>query len=57
MYQQPSYLIKKGSVFYFPRRVPFDLQSQFMLERYVVKSRHHIVVGDHEDIKQDLKFH
>ncbi|MBT6122935.1 MAG: hypothetical protein HOH48_06165 [Candidatus Puniceispirillum sp.] len=28
-----------------------------LLERYVVKSKHHIVVGDHEDIEQDLKSH
>ena len=27
------------------------------LERYVVKSKHHIVVGDHEDIKKDLDGH
>ena len=27
------------------------------LERYVVKSKHHIVVGDHEDIEKDLKSH
>ena len=27
------------------------------LERYVVKSKHHIVVGDHEDIEKDLKNH
>ena len=27
------------------------------LEKYVVKSKHHIVVGDHEDIKKDLKNH
>ena len=27
------------------------------LEKYVVKSRHHIVVGDHEDIEKDLKDH
>ena len=26
-----------------------------ILERYVVKSKHHIVVGDHEDIEKDLK--
>ena len=26
-----------------------------LLEKYVVKSKHHIVVGDHEDIKKDLK--
>ena len=28
-----------------------------ILERYVVKSKHHIVVGDHDDIKHDLKSH
>jgi hypothetical protein len=27
------------------------------LEKYVVKSKHHIVVGDHEDIEKDLKDH
>ena len=27
------------------------------LEKYVVKSKHHIVVGDHEDIEKDLKNH
>jgi len=27
------------------------------LEKYVVKSKNHIVVGDHEDIKKDLKSH
>ena len=27
------------------------------LEKYVVKSKHHIVVGDHEDISKDLKSH
>ena len=27
------------------------------LERYVVKSKHHIVVGDHEDVKKDLDSH
>ena len=27
------------------------------LEKYVVKSKHHIVVGDHEDIKKDLDSH
>ena len=26
-----------------------------LLEKYVTKSKHHIVVGDHEDIKKDLK--
>ena len=25
------------------------------MEKYVTKSRYHIVVGDHEDIKKDLK--
>ena len=28
-----------------------------ILEKYVVKSKHHIVTGDHEDIKKDLKNH
>ena len=28
-----------------------------ILEKYVVKSKHHIVVGDHEDIEKDLKEH
>ena len=27
------------------------------LERFVVKSKHHIVVGDHEDVKKDLESH
>lgn len=26
-----------------------------LLEKYVTKSKHHIVVGDHDDIKKDLK--
>ena len=25
------------------------------LERYIVKSKHHITIGDHEDLKKDLK--
>jgi len=25
------------------------------MEKYVTKSKHHIVVGDHEDLKRDLK--
>ena len=25
------------------------------LEKYVIKSKHHIVVGDHEDLKKDLE--
>jgi len=28
-----------------------------LFERYVVKSKHHIVVGDHEDVSKDLKSH
>ena len=28
-----------------------------LLERYITKSKHHIVVGDHEDIKKDLEDH
>ena len=28
-----------------------------LLEKYVVKSKHHIVVGDHEDVKKDLNSH
>lgn len=28
-----------------------------LLERYVVKHKNHIVVGDHEDIKKDLESH
>ena len=27
------------------------------LEKYVTKSKHHIVVGDHDDIKKDLDDH
>ena len=27
------------------------------LEKFIVKSKHHIVVGDHEDIAKDLKSH
>ena len=27
------------------------------LERVVVKSKHHVVVGDHEDVEKDLKSH
>jgi hypothetical protein len=25
------------------------------LDKYVVKSKHHIAIGDHEDLKKDLK--
>ena len=28
-----------------------------IFEKFIVKSRHHIVVGDHEDISKDLKSH
>ncbi|MEE2694862.1 MAG: hypothetical protein VX976_00745 [Pseudomonadota bacterium] len=27
------------------------------LERFVVKSKHHIITGDHEDVKKDLDSH
>jgi len=27
------------------------------MDRYLTKSKHHIVVGDHEDIKKDLEDH
>jgi len=26
-----------------------------LMDKYVVKSKHHIAVGDHEDLKKDLK--
>ena len=26
-----------------------------IIDKYIVKSKHHIVVGDHDDIKKDLK--
>ena len=26
-----------------------------LLDRYVIKSKHHIMIGDHEDLKKDLK--
>ena len=28
-----------------------------LLEKLVVKSEHHIVVGDHEDVSKDLESH
>ena len=28
-----------------------------LFEKFVIKSKHHIVVGDHEDISRDLKSH
>ena len=27
------------------------------LEKYITKSKHHIVVGDHDDVKKDLENH
>ena len=27
------------------------------LEKYITKSKHHIVVGDHDDVKKDLESH
>ena len=27
------------------------------LERVVIKSKHHVVIGDHEDVEKDLKSH
>ena len=33
------------------------LEGTPLLEKYVVKSKHHIVVGDHEDIEKDLRDH
>jgi len=35
--------------------IPLSLVTIF--EKYVVKSKHHIVVGDHEDLKKDLEEH
>lgn len=26
-----------------------------LLEKYIIKSKHHIVAGDHEDVKKDLE--
>ena len=26
-----------------------------LLEKYIIKSKHHIVIGDHEDLKKDLE--
>ena len=26
-----------------------------IFEKYVIKSKHHIVIGDHDDLKKDLK--
>ncbi|MDA8893222.1 hypothetical protein N9H74_01945 [Hyphomicrobiales bacterium] len=28
-----------------------------LLEKFVVKSKYHVVIGDHEDIERDLKSH
>ena len=35
--------------------IPLTLVPIF--EKYVVKSKHHIVAGDHEDLKKDLEEH
>ena len=35
--------------------IPLTLVPIF--DKYVVKSKHHIVVGDHEDLKKDLEEH
>ena len=35
--------------------IPLSLVPIF--EKYVIKSKHHIVVGDHEDLKKDLEEH
>ena len=35
--------------------IPLSLVPIF--EKYIVKSKHHIVVGDHEDLKKDLEEH
>ena len=35
--------------------IPLSLVPIF--EKYVVKSKHHIVVGDHEDLKKDVEEH
>jgi len=35
--------------------IPLSLVPIF--EKYVVKSKHHILVGDHEDLKKDLEEH
>ena len=39
MLHQSSYLIRRGNVFYFSRRVPFDLQSQFNKNRITISLR------------------
>ena len=39
MYEKPSYLIKRGSVFYFSRRVRFDLKQQFNKDRITISLR------------------
>jgi putative Mn2+ efflux pump MntP len=35
--------------------IPLSLVPIF--EKYVIKSKHHIAVGDHEDLKKDLEEH
>ena len=36
MLHQPSYLIRRGNVFYLSRRVPFELQSRFNKDRITI---------------------
>ena len=35
--------------------IPLTLVPIF--DKYIIKSKHHIVVGDHEDLKKDLEEH
>ena len=52
--------IKKKDIIIFESTVYPGLTNNFcipILEKYVVKSKNHIVTGDHEDIKKDLKSH
>ena len=35
--------------------IPLTLGPIF--DKYIIKSKHHIVVGDHEDLKKDLEEH
>ena len=37
------------------RRIRLPLIFIPFLEKYVTKSEHHIAIGDHEDLKKDLK--
>jgi len=35
--------------------IPFSLVFIPLLEKYVTKSRYHIAIGDHDDLKKDLE--